>query len=128
MLTCFAFAAALSAAPMAQIPSLADEVEREARALTAMSQTADFQPADLEDFADDAMALSTALRSAGVTQDLPCIFKGISEDARARAADLDHVEATERAMAMGELRALLDDAILMAPMAEAAALEAQRQD
>lgn len=125
MLTCLAFAAVLGAAPMSDVASLAAEVEREARAISAISEpNPDFYAA-LEDFSVDAMALSVAMRAAGVTADMPCIFRGISEDARARGAELGRQDAVHRSIAMSELRALLDDAILLAPMAAEAVADAQ---
>lgn len=121
MLTCFALAA-LAAAATADIPALAREVEADARALTRQTEINPAFTLALEDFSDDSMALSDALRAQGLTSDLPCIFKGISEDSRARIAEFHEADtATERAMAWSGLRALLDDAILLAPMAVEAA-------
>jgi hypothetical protein len=120
MFACFAFAAALTAAPMEAIPSLSAEVSEGARALIVMTrepQTPAAFGAALTDFADDSMALSVALREAGAAADLPCIFKGIAEDARTRAIDLETAEGFARTHALSELRALLDDAILLAPQA-----------
>jgi hypothetical protein len=121
MLTCLAAMATLAATAVADIPSLATEVEAEARALTAQSDiTPDFLTS-LNDFSADAMALSTALREAQVEADLPCIFRGISEDSHERVAEFQAATtADQRAMAFAGLRALLDDAILIAPMAAAA--------
>jgi len=125
MLTCLAFAAALAASPVT-LPDLAHEVLTDAQSLSARTVVnAEFTVA-LEDFASDAMALSDALRAAGVTQDMPCIFRGISEDARARLTDFSAAQTDEhRAEALTALHVLLDDAILLAPMAEAEARRAQ---
>ncbi|MDX2276971.1 MAG: hypothetical protein NW206_16090 [Hyphomonadaceae bacterium] len=62
-----------------------------------------------------------------MTEDLPCIFRGISEDAHARAAEMQDatLSPAARADAFTGLRALLDDAILLAPMAATAAEDAQ---
>lgn len=120
MFTCLAFAT-LAAASLGEIPALAAEVEGDARALVSQTEISERFYADLTDFSSDAMALSTALRSAGVTQDLPCIFRGISEDALERAEAFRTTDDAEaRRIAFADLRALLDDAILLAPMATAA--------
>ncbi len=117
MLTCLAFAAVLAGGPL-PIPDLAREVETDARALSAQSEVSPAFLAALDDFSTDAMALSDALRAAGVVQDLPCIFRGISEDAHARIAEFQAAdEAAERDEALTGLRVLLSDAILLAPMA-----------
>ena len=123
MLTCLAMA--LGIVSLGDIPSLAAEVETEARALSAQTEMSAEFLAQLTDFSGDALQLSDSLRAAGVTQDLPCIFRGISEDARERAADF-HSAATQaaRAEAFTGLHALLDDAILLAPMAAGAAADA----
>lgn len=123
MLTCFALAT-LAATSLTDIPSLAVEVETGARALTAQTEVTPDFIAQLEDFSGDSMRLSNALRAAGVTQDLPCIFRGISEDAHDRMAEFAAADdAAERAEAFNGLRALLDDAILLAPMATSAAAD-----
>jgi hypothetical protein len=123
MLTCLALVA-LAGATLAEIPTLAAEVETEARALTAQTEVTPAFFTDLEDFSGDSMRLSNALRAAGVAQDLPCIFRGISEDAHVRAAEFQAATDTQsRALAFNGLRALLDDAILLAPMAAGAAAD-----
>lgn len=126
MLTCLAAVAALTATVAADIPSLAAEVENDARLLTAETEITPEFLNGLDDFATDAMALSTALRAAEVEQDLPCIFRGISEDSHERVAEFQAAATPEaRAMAFAGLRALLDDAILIAPMAAQAAQQGQ---
>jgi len=123
MLTCLAMA--LGIVSLGDIPSLAAEVETEARALSAQTEMNSAFLAQLTDFSDDSMQLSDSLRAAGVTQDLPCIFRGIAEDARERAADLQRAAtAAARTQAFSGLHALLDDAILLAPMAAGAAADA----
>lgn len=122
MLTCLAMA--LSVVTLAEIPSLAAEVETEARTLTAQVEVTPAFLAGLEDFSADALRLSDSLRHAGVTQDMPCIFRGISEDARERVTELQAADsASERQLALSGLRALLDDAILLAPLAAGAAAD-----
>lgn len=124
MLTCLAMA--LSIVSLGDIPALAAHVEADARALTAQTEvSADFL-AQLNHFSEESMQLSDSLRAAGVTEDLPCIFRGISEDSHTRAAEMQDPALTSaaRADAFAGLRALLSDAILLAPMAGTAAAEA----
>lgn len=117
MLTCLAFAAALAGAPL-PVPDLAHEVEAGARALSAQTEVSPAFLAGLDEFSVDALELSAALREAGVAQDLPCIFRGIAEDARARAAEFAAAQNdAARDDALTELRVLLDDAIHLAPIA-----------
>lgn len=121
MLTCLAMMLSVS---LTELPGLAAEVETEARALTAQTEVTPAFLADIEDFSGDAERLSVALREAGVEQDLPCIFHGIAEDARERVTELREADtAPERETAFTNLRVLLDDAILIAPMAAAAAAD-----
>jgi hypothetical protein len=121
MLTCLALALGVS---LAELPSLATEVEAEARTLTAQTEITPGFLAGIEDFSVDAENLSVSLREAGVEQDLPCIFHGIAEDARVRAGELRAADTpAEREEAFTNLRVLLDDAILIAPMAAAAAAD-----
>jgi hypothetical protein len=79
MLTCIAFMLTVS---VTELPSLASEVETEARALTAQTEITPALLEGITEFSGDAERLSVALRQAGVEQDLPCIFHGIAEDAR----------------------------------------------
>jgi hypothetical protein len=120
MFACLAAAAALATAPMT-LPELASRVQAEA---VSLSREAPKAPASagfldkLNHFADDAMTLSSSLRAAGAPGDLPCIFKGISEDARAQAETLRLASTkTDRQMALDELLVLLDDAAALAPHA-----------
>jgi hypothetical protein len=127
MLTCLALMLNVS---LAELPSLATEVEAEARTLTAQTE---ITPAFLDgiiEFSGDAERLSVALRQAGVEQDLPCIFHGIAEDARERAGEFQLAQTeADRDAAFMNLRVLLDDAILIAPMAASAAADrAAEQD
>lgn len=122
MLVCAALMLTVS---LAEVPSLAAEVETEARALTAQTEVTPALIQGVEDFSGDAERLSAALREAGVEQDLPCIFHGIAEDARERMTELQAADTPqERDAAFMNLRVLLDDAILIAPMAAAAAADA----
>jgi septal ring factor EnvC (AmiA/AmiB activator) len=118
MFTCFA--AALVAAAPAPIPAaaLSAQVEAQAQALAAVeAPTVTFMD-DLSAFSARAQELSDALRAAQVSDDLPCIFHGISEDARTRATELAAApDAAARQRAMEGLRVLLNDAALLAPIA-----------
>jgi hypothetical protein len=119
MLTCLALALGVS---FAELPALAAEVEAEARELAAQSEVTPAFLAQVREFSTDAERFSVSLRELGVEQDLPCIFHGIAEDALARAEELDGAAtASERDGAFTNLRVLLDDAILIAPMAASAA-------
>ena len=123
MLTCFALIA-LSTTSLTGIPTLAGQVEAEARQLNAETQITDSFISDLHIFSGNAQALSDSLRAAGVAQDLPCIFHGISQDTEVRAAEFQAAHTdTERTMAFNDLHALLSDAILIAPMAAGAAAD-----
>lgn len=122
MLACLS-ALALGVLPMTDIAPLAITVETEARSLRARVHAA-AEPAyqvQLDAFSKDAMALSNALRAAGLTDDLPCIFNGISEDATVKAQSVRTASPQMRPIAESQLAALLDDAILLAPMAAEAA-------
>jgi hypothetical protein len=127
MLTCLALMLNVS---LAELPSLATEVEAEARTLTAQTEITPAFLTGIVEFSGDAERLSVALREAGVEQDLPCIFHGIAEDARERAAEFQAADnQAERDAAFMNLRVLLDDAILIAPMAASAAADrAAEQD
>ncbi len=122
MLTCAALMLTVS---LAELPSLATEVETGARALTARTEITPGFLAEIREFSGDAERLSAALREAGVEQDLPCIFHGIGEDARERVTEFEAADTQgEREEAFTNLRVLLDDAILIAPMAASAAADA----
>jgi hypothetical protein len=128
MFTCAALAFALSSAALDAVPMYALEVERDANEIVGLLQADSIQDAPLSaalvDFSGDALALSHALRETGVTADMPCIFKGIGEDAAARAQTLPAEEGLARRMAIAELNALMRDALLLAPMAHAEAAKA----
>lgn len=121
MLTCLALALGVS---LAELPNLATEVETEARALTTQTVASPALLAAIDEFAADSEQLSVTLREAGVEADLPCIFHGIAEDARVRADEIRQAQTeAERQTAFANLRVLLDDAILIAPMASASVQE-----
>lgn len=121
MLTCLALVLGVS---LADLPALAAEVESEARSLTVQTEITPGLLTGIEEFSADAERLSVSLREAGVEQDLPCIFHGIAEDARMRVSELQAADTpAERAEAFTNLRVLLDDAILIAPMAASAAAD-----
>jgi hypothetical protein len=118
MLTCVALMLTVS---LTELPTLATEVEADARTLTAQTELTPDLISGIADFSGDAERFSVALREAGVEQDLPCIFHGIAQDARERIVELQAADtAEEREEAFTNLRVLLDDAILIAPMAAAA--------
>ena len=122
MLVCAALMLTVS---LAELPTMAVEVETSARELSSQSQVTPAFLADLREFSGDAERFSVALREAGVEQDLPCIFHGIAEDARERVIELEAAATpAQREDAFRDLRVLLDDAILIAPMAAAAAADA----
>ncbi len=117
MLTCLALAA-FGTISLADISSLANEVEAEARSLAGRHEFTPSFLADLTEFSADSMRLSEALRAGDAPADLPCIFRGISEDAMVHAAELQQAATpAEEAEAFAALDALLGDAILLAPMA-----------
>jgi hypothetical protein len=119
MLACIA-AFTLAGTALADIPDLSREVAAEAQALSVLAASDPLFGPTLDDFAGDAMALSDALRAAEAPADLPCIFRGISEDARVRGAEIAAAQSeTDRAFALSGLHALLSDAIELAPIAAA---------
>lgn len=126
MLVCAALMLTVS---LAELPTMAADVETSARELSSHSQVTPTFLADLREFSGDAERFSVALREAGVEQDLPCIFHGIAEDARERVVELEAAATpAERDEAFRDLRVLLDDAILIAPMAAAAAADAAAEE
>jgi len=121
MITCVAMILGVS---LTEIPSLAMNVEAEARALSAQTEVTPGFLTDLQQFSGDSERLSVALRQAGVEQDLPCIFHGIGADTLERVTELQAADTPgERTTALTNLHALLDDAILIAPMAASAAAD-----
>ncbi|HVK79356.1 MAG TPA: hypothetical protein VM915_01980 [Verrucomicrobiae bacterium] len=128
MLSCVALTF-LGAVSFSDIPALTVEVETGARALTSQTEVTPSLLADLADFSGDAERLSVALDRAGVEQDLPCIFKDIAADARARMTEFrDADTARERTAAFTNLRVLMDDAIQLAPIAASMAADAAEHD
>lgn len=117
MLSCLA-AFVAGASMMTDPLALTTEVQHDAQALVQVETPDPAFYAALADFAADAQTLSDALRAAGASDDLPCIFHGISQDAVTRSGEIaaaDNPESVQ--MAMNGLRALLNDAILLAPLA-----------
>jgi hypothetical protein len=111
-----------SALGLSEVSSLASEIEAEARMLSAQNEVTPAFLAQISEFARDSELLSVALLEADVERDLPCIFHGIAADALTHAADLQNANTDdEREAAFTSLRVLLDDAILIAPMAAGAA-------
>jgi hypothetical protein len=103
---------------MVEPAALPQDVAQDAAALVQIETPDEAFYAALADFTVDAEALSQALRAAGASDDLPCIFHGIAEDARVRAHDLQAAETADaQSRAMNGLRALLNDAITLAPFA-----------
>lgn len=122
MLICLAMA--LSVVSLTEIPALAGEVEAEARTLAAQAEVTPAFMAGLEGFSADAMRLSDSLAQAGVAQDMPAIFRGISVDASERVTELQAADTpSELQLALSSLQALLGDAIALAPMAAGAAAD-----
>lgn len=123
MLTCLALVA-FSAASLSDIPKMTDELEAEARALSAETAASPDLVARVEVFATEAQALANALHRAGVGQDMPCVFQAIAVDARERAQELEAADTQgERDAAFMNLRVLMDDTVTIAPLAAAAAAD-----
>ena len=127
MLTCLALAA-FSVASLADIPKMTAGIEAEARMLAAEADLNADLVARVEAFSEDALNLSAALRQSGVGQDMPCVFQGIAQDARERAAEFSAADSqAERDAAFMNLRVLMNDTVLIAPMAAAAAADRAEQ-
>lgn len=123
MLACIALAV-MGATSLTDLPALALEVETEAQALAAQTEVTPAFLTQVDDFSADALRLSGALQAAGVGQDLPCVFRDIAAEARARMTELKSAGGVaERVEAFADLRLLLDDASLIAPLAAAAAAD-----
>lgn len=123
MLTCLALVA-FNVASLGDIPKLSSDIEAEARALAAIDSVSPELIARIESFSADAQRLSTTLSSAGVGQDMPCIFQGIASDARERAAEVSAADtAAEQDAALMNLRVLMDDTVMLAPLAASAAAD-----
>jgi hypothetical protein len=128
MLTCLALVAAFSANSMAEIPALSTEITAEAQALSTETQVTPTLLTRISEFSTDAERLSWLLQTAGVGQDMPCIFQGIASDARDRAAEFAAADTqAERDAAFMHLRVLMDDAAMIAPIAATAAEDSARQ-
>jgi hypothetical protein len=125
MLTCLALVA-FNAASLADIPRMTDDLGADARALVAETALTPGLITRVQSFSSEAELLSNALHSAGVGQDMPCVFQGIAKDARERASELAAADTQEeRDAAFMNLRVLMDDTVTIAPLAAAAAADRQ---
>jgi len=123
MLTCLALVA-FNVTALGDIPKMSTDIEAEARALAAVSTVTPALMARLEEFSSDAQHLSISLRNADVGQDMPCIFQGIANDAMERAGEFAAADTQEEQdTAFMNLRVLMDDAAMLAPLAAAAAAD-----
>lgn len=123
MLTCLALVA-FNVAALGDIPQMSTSLEAEARSLASVSAVSPELISRLETFSSDAQALSISLRRAGVGQDMPCIFQGIANDAMERAGEVAAADTQGEAdTALMNLRVLMDDAVMLAPLAAAAAAD-----
>ncbi|MEZ5960503.1 MAG: hypothetical protein R3C30_08740 [Hyphomonadaceae bacterium] len=123
MLTCLALVA-FNVTALADIPKMSSDIEAEARALAAVSSVSPELMQRLESFSADAQQFSVSLRRAGVGQDMPCIFQGIANDALERAGEFAAADTPqEQDAALMNLRVLMDDTVMLAPMAAAAAAD-----
>ncbi|MBX3429470.1 MAG: hypothetical protein KF779_07820 [Hyphomonadaceae bacterium] len=123
MLTCLALVA-FNVASLSDIPKMSSDLEAEARALATVNEISSDFVSRIETFSADAQRLSASLGSAGVGQDMPCIFQGIASDAHARATDFVAAD-TQAAQdtAFMNFRVLMEDAAMLAPLAAGAAAE-----
>ena len=123
MLTCLALVA-FNVTAMGDIPKMSTDLEADARALAVVSSASPELISRLEAFSSDAQQLSASLRRAGVGQDMPCIFQGIANDAMERAGEFAAADSeAEQDAAFMNLRVLMDDAAMLAPLAAAAAAD-----
>lgn len=123
MLTCLALVA-FNVAALGDIPKLTGELETEARALAAADTFSADLVARIQELSTEAEALSVSLHRAGVGQDMPCIFQGIANDARERAAEFTDADTqAEQDAALMNMRVLMDDVTMLAPLAAAAAAD-----
>jgi hypothetical protein len=123
MLTCLALVA-FNVASLGDIPKMTSDFEAEARALSAVTIVSTDFVTRIEAFSNEAAELSSTLHGAGVGQDMPCIFQGIASDARERAAEFTAADTeAEQDAAFMNLRVLMGDAVMLAPLAAAAAAD-----
>lgn len=123
MLTCLALVA-FNVASLGDIPKMSTDIEAEARALSAVSTMSPDFVNRIVNFSADADHLSASLRSAGVGQDMPCIFESIANDARERAAEFTTADTqAEQDAAFMNLRVLMEDTVMLAPLAASAAAD-----
>lgn len=123
MLTCLALVA-FNVASLGDIPKMSADIEAEARSLAAVSTISPGFISRIEGFSADAQRLSATLSSAGVGQDMPCIFQSIANDARQRAAEFSAADTSaEQDTALMNLRVLMEDTVMLAPLAASAAAD-----
>jgi len=123
MLTCLALVA-FNVTALGDISKMSSDIEAEARALATVETVSPELMQRLEAFSADAQQLSASLRGAGVGQDMPCIFQGIANDAMERAGEFAAADTQEEQdAAFMNLRVLMDDTVMLAPMAAAAAAD-----
>ena len=127
MLTCLALVA-FNVASLGDIPKMSSDIETEARALAAVNVVTPEFVTRIEAFSADAQLFSASLGSAGVGQDMPCIFQSIASDARQRAAEFSAADTrSEQDAALMNLRVLMDDTVMLAPLAASAAADRARE-
>lgn len=123
MLTCLALVA-FNVTALGDISQMSSDIEAEARALAAVESVSPELLQRLEEFSADAQQFSASLRRAGVGQDMPCIFQGIANDAMERAGEFAAADTQEEEdAALMNLRVLMDDTVMLAPLAAAAAAD-----
>ena len=122
MLTCLALVA-FNVTALGDIPKMSTDLEAEAHALAVVSAATPELISRIEAFATDAQQLSVSMRRAGVGQDMPCIFQGIANDALERAGEFAAADTSEEQDAFMNLRVLMDDTAMLAPLAAAAAAD-----
>jgi hypothetical protein len=123
MLTCLALVA-FNVVSLGDISKMTTDLEAEARTLSAATSLSTDFISRIEAFSSDAQRLSVSLHSAGVGQDMPCIFQGIAHDAHERAAEFTAADTqAEQDAAFMNLRVLMEDTVMLAPLAAAAAAD-----
>lgn len=123
MLTCLALVA-FNVASLGDIPKMSADIEAEARSLAAVSTISPGFISRIEGFSADAQRFSVTLSSAGVGQDMPCIFQSIASDARERVAEFSAADTpAEQDTALMNLRVLMEDTVMLAPLAASAAAD-----
>lgn len=110
-----------TAAQIADAQALTLEIERRARELRTQTDATAELLVSIATLSQDSARLAFLLQDLRVEMDLPCIFAGISHDTREAGLRLqDTGSSAARDDAWAALRVVLDDAILIAPMAASA--------